>query len=275
MTLRQSPVTDPNESDPAMTTASRFEGKAVIITGAASGIGRAALIRLVSEGAIALGVDRDEAGLIEAQTAATQSAAHGGRAIVETGSVSDEDDVKRIVGAFVGREGRLDALINMAGILRSSHTTETSLAQFMELVQVNLVGTFLFCREALPSLIESSGNIVNAASTSVEFGHPYMAAYSASKGGIAAMTHSLAWEYIRRGVRVNAIAPGGINTPMVQATPAGFPAGVDGTLFIHLTPPDRKFGVPENVAGVIAMLASSDGAHINGEIIRIDGGVHS
>jgi NAD(P)-dependent dehydrogenase (short-subunit alcohol dehydrogenase family) len=145
----------------------------------------------------------------------------------------------------------------------------------MALIQVNLVGTFLFCRAALPHLLETGGNIVNAASTSVEFGHPYMAAYSASKGGIAAMTHSLAWEYVRRGVRVNAVAPGGINTPMVQNTPAGFPEGVDGMLFMHLTPPDQRFGVPENVAGVIAMLASADGAHINGEIIRIDGGVHS
>ena len=190
-------------------------------------------------------------------------------------SVSDEDDVKRVLNDFISREGRLDALINMAGILRSSHTTETTLDQFMELIQVNLVGTFLFCREALPHLLESKGNIVNAASTSVEFGHPYMSAYSASKGGVASMTHSMAWEYVRRGVRVNAVAPGGIVTPMVEATPAGFPAGVDSQLFTHLTPPDLRFGMPENVAGVIAMLASADGAHINGEIIRIDGGVHS
>jgi len=145
----------------------------------------------------------------------------------------------------------------------------------MELIQVNLVGTFLFCREALPHLLESKGNIVNAASTSAYYGHPYMAAYSASKGGIASMTHALAWEYMRRGVRVNAVAPGGIITPLVQGTPAGFPAGVDHSLFAHLTPPDGKFGMPDHVAGVIAMLASADGAHINGEIIRIDGGVHS
>ncbi|HTJ62249.1 MAG TPA: SDR family oxidoreductase [Alphaproteobacteria bacterium] len=258
-----------------MANASRFEGKRVIVTGAASGIGQAALVRLVSEGAIALGVDRNEEGLTATIAAATAAADHGGRATAATASVSDEGDVARAVKDFTGREGRLDVLVNMAGILRSSHTTETTLSQFMELIQVNLVGTFLFCREALPHLLESKGNIVNAASTSVEFGHPYMAAYSASKGGIASMTHSLAWEYVRRGVRVNAIAPGGINTPMVQNTPAGFPEGVDGQLLMHLVPPDQKFGQPENVAGVIAMLASADGAHINGEIIRIDGGVHS
>jgi NAD(P)-dependent dehydrogenase (short-subunit alcohol dehydrogenase family) len=258
-----------------MANASRFENKTVIVTGAASGIGRAAVVRLVSEGAIALAVDRDASGLADTLTAATAAADHGGRVSAAVASVCDENEVRRAVGDFVTRERRLDVLVNMAGILRSSHTTETTLDQFMELIQVNLVGTFLFCREALPFLLEAKGNIVNAASTSVEFGHPYMAAYSASKGGIASMTHSMAWEFVRRGVRVNAIAPGGINTPMVQNTPAGFPEGVDGQLLSHLVPPDQKFGAPENVAGVIAMLASADGAHINGEIIRIDGGVHS
>ncbi len=258
-----------------MVSASRFEGKTVIVTGAASGIGRAALIRLVSEGAVALSVDLNESGLAETVAAAEATEGHGGRASMIVASVSDEDDVKRTVGDFVEREGRLDVLVNMAGILRSSHTTETTLQQFMALIQVNLVGTFLFCREALPHLLATKGNIVNAASTSVEFGHPYMAAYSASKGGIASMTHSLAWEYVRRGVRVNAVAPGGIVTPMVEATSAGFPAEVDRNLFIHLTPLDYRFGQPDNVSGVIAMLASADGAHINGEIIRIDGGVHS
>ena len=258
-----------------MANASRFEGKTAIVTGAASGIGRAALVRLVSEGAIALAVDLNEAGLNETLAQAAAAAAHGGSATMAVCSVSDEADVKRTVAEFVARQGRLDVLVNMAGILRSSHTTETSLDQFMQLIQVNLVGTFLCCREALPHLLETKGNIVNASSTSVEYGHPYMAAYSASKGAIASMTHSLAWEYMRRGVRVNAVAPGGIVTPLVIATPDGFPEGVDRSLFLHMTPPDQKFGMPDNVAGVIAMLASADGTHINGEIIRIDGGVHS
>jgi NAD(P)-dependent dehydrogenase (short-subunit alcohol dehydrogenase family) len=258
-----------------MAYASRFEGKAIIVTGAASGIGRATLVRLAAEGAIALGVDMNEAGLGEAEQAANAAAGHGGKAAVVKGSVSSEVEVRHVVADFVGRTGRLDVLVNMAGILRSSHTTETSLDQFMELIQVNLVGTFLACREALPHLIETKGNIVNAASTSAFYGHPYMAAYSASKGGIAAMTHALAWEYMRRGVRVNAVAPGGIVTPLFQNTPAGFPPDVDHSLFGHLAPMDGKFGAPDDVAGVIAMIASDDGRHLNGEIIRIDGGVHS
>ncbi|MEN9357572.1 MAG: hypothetical protein RL695_1743, partial [Pseudomonadota bacterium] len=175
---------------------------------------------------------------------------------------------------FVTATGQLDGLVNMAGYLRSSHSTETSLQSFLDILQVNLVGTFLCCREALPHLLKTRGNIVNAASTSAFYGHPYMAGYSASKGGVAALTHALSWEYLKQGVRVNAVAPGGIMTPLVEGTAAGFPEGVDTSLFAHLTPLTR-FGSPENVAGVVAMLASADGAHITGEIVRVDGGVHS
>ncbi|QDX80311.1 hypothetical protein B9N43_02940 [Denitratisoma sp. DHT3] len=257
-----------------MTVASRFAQKNVIVTGAASGIGRATLIRLVSEGAVALAVDLNESGLQESVALAQASAAHGGRAAHAVASIADEAAVKKTVADFVAKEGGLDVLVNMAGFLRATHTPETSFEHFMNVVQVNLGGTFLFCREALPHLIQRKGNIVNAASTSSYFGHPYMAAYAASKGGVAAMTHTLAWEFIKSGVRVNAVAPGGITTPLTQAMATGFPEGVDYSLITHLTP-ITNFGEPENVAGVIAMLASADGAHINGEVIRIDGGVHS
>ena len=92
-----------------------------------------------------------------------------------------------------------------------------SLAEFQQILNVNLIGTFLCCREAIPALLETKGCIVNAASTSAQFGHPYMAAYAASKGGVYALTRTLAWEYLKQGVRVNAVAPGGILTPMVLA----------------------------------------------------------
>jgi NAD(P)-dependent dehydrogenase (short-subunit alcohol dehydrogenase family) len=257
-----------------MTTAARFANQSVIVTGAASGIGRACVVRLAAEGAQVLGVDLNAAGLDETVQLATQTAAHGGQARGATGSVADEARVRQIVTDFVGQAGKLDVLVNMAGFLRSSHTTETSLQSFLDILQVNLVGTFLCCREALPHLLKTRGNIVNAASTSAYYGHPYMAAYSASKGGVAALTHALAWEYLKQGVRVNAVAPGGIMTPLVEATPAGLPEDIDFKLIQHLTPITR-FGTPENVAGVVAMLASEDGAHMTGEIVRIDGGVHS
>ena len=257
-----------------MTTLSRFSGKTAIITGAASGIGRATVVRLVSEGAHVLGIDLNVSGLSETQQQAQATAAHGGRADSAVASVADEAAIQRIFNEFVTHSGKLDVLINMAGFLRSSHTTDTSLSSFLDILQVNLVGTFLCCREALPHLLKTHGNIVNAASTSAYYGHPYMAGYSASKGGVDSMTHALAWEYLKQGVRINAVAPGGIMTPLVEGTPAGFPDNVDLSLFGHLTPMTR-FGTPENVAGVIAMLASEDGAHMTGEIVRIDGGVHS
>ena len=258
-----------------MTFASRFEGKCIIVTGAASGIGRATVARLVAEGAIVLGFDQDEAGLEDTVKLANATVNFGGRAAFKTGSVADEAAVKSVVASFVADHGRLDVLVNLAGVLRSKHVVDTSLEDFRSIVATNLEGTFLFCREALPHLERTQGNIVNAASTSASFGHPYMAPYAASKGGIVALTRTLAREYIMRGVRVNAVAPGGIMTPMVAGQPARFPEEADMSLFSNLRRPDGIFGRPEAVASVIAMLASSDGEFVNGEIIRIDGGVHA
>ena len=257
-----------------MNPASRFAEKTVIVTGAASGIGRATVVRLASEGGNVIGVDTNEAGLKETVAKATAAAASGGKARYMLGSVADEATVKQIVADVVAAEGRLDVLVNMAGILRSQATTETSLDLFQAVLNVNLIGTFLFCREALPHLIKSRGNIVNAASTSSLFGHPYMAAYAASKGGVFALTHTLAWEYLKQGVRVNAVAPGGIVTPMTIEQ-GGRMDGLDLSLFAHLTRPDGAFGQPEHVAAVIAMLASADGSHMTGEVVKMDGGVHN
>jgi len=253
----------------------RFEGKRVIITGAATGIGRATAARMVAEGANVLGFDMNEEGLKESVANANAGAIAGGKARYALGSVSYESDLKRAYSEFAAAEGGIDVLVNMAGILRATHTTDTTLEQFMHVINTNLVGVFLSCREALPHLLKTKGNIVNAASTSSFFGHPYMAAYASSKGGVMAMTRTLAWEYMNRGVRVNAIAPGGIKTPMVAGMATGFPPEPDMTLFDHLTRPDGHYAPPEDVASAIAMLASADGRHINGEIIRIDGGVHS
>lgn len=257
-----------------MIHASRFQNKNVIVTGAASGIGQAAVLRLVGEGATVLAVDLNADGLQETLARADSVAGNGGRVVSSCLSVTDETAVREAIGAFVSDAGRLDALVNMAGILSSAHTTDTSFDAFMRIVQINLGGTFLCCREALPFLIESKGNIVNAASTSAFFGHPYMAAYSASKGGVAALTQALSREYMKSGVRVNAVAPGGIATPMVAAQATSFPTGADMSLLMHLSRPDRQLGAPDEVAAVIAMLASDDGAFVNGAILRIDGGTH-
>jgi NAD(P)-dependent dehydrogenase (short-subunit alcohol dehydrogenase family) len=217
-------------------------------------------------------VDRNEGGLAESAELAARAAAHGGRVRVLTASVADEADIKRVFDDVVRQGKRLDVLVNMAGVLRSRTTTEVTAEEFEALLRVNLLGTFLCCREALPHLLATRGNIVNAASMSAFVGHPYMAGYSASKGGVVALTHALSREYLLQGVRVNAVAPGGILTGMT-ANP-GFTPEMDPRLFQHVTRPDRRLGQPEQVAGVVAMLASEDGAFVNGEVIRIDGGTH-
>lgn len=253
-----------------MAALQRFQGKTVIVTGAGSGIGQATVVRLASEGAVVIGVDTNEQGL--QQTVERASSGSGTRYLV--GSVAEEATAQRVVADVLAKEGKLDVLVNLAGILRSEPTTSTTLELFRQLIDVNLVGTFLFCREAIPALIETRGNIVNAASTSSLYGHPYMAAYAASKGGVYALTHTLAWEYLKQGVRVNAVAPGGIATPMTAAQGQRM-GSLDLSLFGHLSRPDGVFGKPENVAGVIAMLASDDGAHMTGEVVKMDGGVHN
>ena len=260
-----------------MSSLARFSNKIIIVTGAASGMGQAVAVRLAAEGGAVIGVDTNEDGLRET-AAKTLENAGGGRFRYLAGSVAVEADVKRIVAQVAQEEGRLDVLVNMAGVLRACPTTEVTLEQFQSILNINLVGTFLFCREALPHLIKTGGNIVNAASTSARFGHPYMAAYAASKGGVYAMTRTLAWEFLKQGVRVNAVAPGGIMTPMVvkqgelmfQQVPEP-----DLSLLQHLTRVDGTYGKPESVAAVIAMLASDDGAFMTGEIVKVDGGVHN
>ena len=263
-----------------MSALQRFTNKVAIVTGAASGIGQATVLRLLSEGATVIGVDTSADGLAQTRerAGAVEADATAGSAVdrlrTVACSVADEAAVKRMIADVLEQEGRLDVLVNMAGILRSEPTTSTSLDLFQQVLNVNLIGTFLCCREALPALLDSRGCIVNAASTSAQFGHPYMAAYAASKGGVFALTRTLAWEYLRQGVRVNAVAPGGIMTPMVAAQGERM-GDFDLSLFGHLSRPDGVFGAPESVAAVIAMLASDDGAHMTGEVVKVDGGVHN
>ena len=245
----------------------RFAGKSVIVTGAASGIGRATALRLAAEGGRVPALDLNEGALAALATEHPQIA-------VRAGSVADEGFAQAAVADWVGQAGGLDVLVNMAGIIRSGHAAEMSLDAFMACVTVNLGSTFLMCRAALPHLEARRGNIVNAASTSSHFGHPFLTGYAASKGAVAAFTQSLAWEYLKRGVRVNAVAPGGIATPLAQSVQTGMVEGADWELYGHLTPL-TGFASPEGISGVIAMLASADGAHMNGAIVRADGGVHA
>jgi NAD(P)-dependent dehydrogenase (short-subunit alcohol dehydrogenase family) len=178
----------------------------------------------------------------------------------------------------------LDSLVNAAGILRAAHTHETSLELWNRIVGINLTGTFLVVREALPALLANPRSaIVNFSSTSASFAHPYMAAYAASKGGIQAFTHSLALEYAKDGLRAACVAPGSVKSGITDATGGYIPKDADWSLFPRLMPilpttvesSGTGMAEPSAIAGVIAMLVSDDGAWITGTEIRIDGGTHA
>ena len=253
----------------------RFTDRVAIVTGAASGIGRATAARLASEGAKVLACDVTAEALDAAVAELQASAAAGGEVVAHVVDISDEAQAQAAIDAAIDRWGRIDALCNIAGMLRTVRTHECDLATWKRIIDVNLTGTFLMCRAALPHLIESKGSIVNAASTSSFFGHPWMGAYASSKGGIAAFTQTLAVEYSKDGVRVNAVAPGSVHSGITSNVE--FPSDLtkeEGKLVRRIMSP-TGFGQPEDVASVVALLASADGAHITGEIVRIDGGTHA
>ncbi|MFF1798925.1 SDR family NAD(P)-dependent oxidoreductase [Kitasatospora sp. NPDC058263] len=251
----------------------RFSGRNVLITGGGSGIGQATVHRILAEGGRVVAVDVNEDGLKATLDRATGDGT-ADRLTTSVVDISDEAAVRAGVAEAVAGLGGLDVLVNAAGILRSSHTHETSLEFWNTLIAVNLTGTFLMTREALPALLaDGRGVVVNFSSTSATFAHPYMAAYAATKGGIQSFTHAIASEYAKRGLRAVCVAPGSIDSGMTNDP--GLPADADFSLLAKLSPAlGQGFAGPETVAGVIAMLASDDGAFVTGTEIRIDGGTH-
>lgn len=258
----------------------RYENRRALITGAGSGIGQATALRLLAEGGTVVAADISEAGLKDTVEKAGAAAVRLTTVVVD---IADENSVREAVGFAVQASGGLDVLVNAAGILRSAHTHEQSLADFNRIIAVNLTGTFLMIREAIPVLVEGdSPAVVNFSSTSASFAHPYMAAYAASKGGIQSMTHALASEYGKQGIRFTAVQPGSISSGMTDGSGAsgqsagpGLPEDTDWDLYTKLVPAlGQGFAGPETVAGVVAMLASEDGRFITGTEIRIDGGTH-
>ena len=239
-----------------------------LVTGAGSGIGRATAHRLVDEGALVLAVDLSDEGLEITRKEATVPE----RVATLAGDVADPATAPVAVAAAKDLGGRLDLLVNGAGILRFEHTHEVALDGWEQILRVNLTGTFLFCQAAIPALLEQRGAIVNIASTSAQFGHPWAAAYASSKGGVLALTKTLAVEYAKQGLRVNSVSPGSIETPITGAF--NLPEGADGKLLHRIMSP-TGMAKPEVVAAAIAYLGSSDAHHVNGADLRIDGATHS
>jgi NAD(P)-dependent dehydrogenase (short-subunit alcohol dehydrogenase family) len=250
-------------------TMDRFNGRSALVTGGASGIGRCTALRLAEEGAAVVAVDVN-AGALDAVAAEADGLSGTVRALA--GDVSTEDGVRAIVSGALGTLGSLDVLVNVAGILSFSHAHEVSLDEWNRLLAVNLTGTFLMCRESIPHLLATKGNIVNIASTAAHAGQPWALAYSASKGGVLAMTRELAVEYAKAGLRCNSVSPGAIDTPITAAFEV--PEGANAKL-INRVMPLGGFGTPEGIAATIAYMASDEASHMTGADIRVDGGTLS
>lgn len=244
----------------------RFEGQVVLVTGSAGGIGKASALRMASEGARVVCVDLQSDAV---EQTAREISELGGAASSVCCDISDPKDVESLIAQAVETYGQINSLCNIAGILHFHNTHELGLSEWQKILSVNLTGTFLMCQTALPHLLESSGNIVNMSSTAALAGHPWTAAYSASKGGILALTRTLAVEYGRQGVRANSVCPGSIKTAMHKQFV--LPDGADESLLQRIMALDTFRG-PEAAAAVVAFLASNDAAHVNGEEIRVDGG---
>ena len=229
----------------------RLDGRVALVSGAASGIGRAVAERLGAEGAQVVGCDlADRDGMVVCD-------------------VRDQSACVAAVGEALDRHGRLDILANVAGIGISRLIGELTPEEWRRVIDVNLTGTFLLSQAALPALLETRGTIVNMASVAGLRATPYNAAYCASKGGVIMLTKSMALELAKAGVRVNAVCPASVDTPFLRNFE--LPEGADMALLTRAASPMGRLVDPDEVAGAVAYLASADAATISGTTLVIDG----
>ncbi|AWN48199.1 oxidoreductase [Methylobacterium terrae] len=251
----------------------RFTDKAVLVTGAGSGIGRASALLFAREGAAVALVDRDAAGVEES---AALIAAQGGRALALAGDAGREADVTGFLGAAERAFGRLDAIHANAGIGGGTVPfTEQSVALWEEVLRVNLIGAFLAIKHGGPLLLRHGGGaIVCTASVAGLRANAAGAAYSASKAGVISLVQTAADAFAGSGLRINAVCPGLIETGMTAGLFAAARAKGKQDRIGQLNP-SRRAGLPEEVAAAAVFLASDEASYVNGQALSVDGGLSS
>jgi len=245
----------------------RHDGKVAAVTGSAGGLGRATALAIAAAGGEVFLIDLNETGLQETQALITGA---GGKAYVHAADLSDPEACKRAIAATVETCGRIDSLSNVAGVCIFAHATQMSVEQWQKTLAINLSAPFFLSQAAIPHLIENNGAIVNVASSAAIVGESYLVAYAASKAGLMHLTRSMAMEFMRAPIRINAVAPGGMATPM--ANTIAMPDGVDFTLVERFSGMRGLVSVPE-VADMICYLASDAASGYHGSVISIDGGI--
>ena len=243
-----------------------LDGKKALVTGASRGIGKAIAIRLATEG-VSVGVNYN-ASEQEAAKVVDEIQSLGGKAIILKGSVADSLEVQSLIQAAEDELGGLDILVNNAGITKDNLIMRLPEEDWDQVIDTNLKGAFLCTKAALRSMVrQRSGRIINMSSVVAITGNAGQSNYTAAKAGLIGFTNTVAKEVASRGITVNAIAPGFIETQMVDAISSQLQQKILERI------PLGYFGTPEDVAGVVAFLASEDARYVTGQVIGIDGGL--
>lgn len=245
----------------------RLKDKIMVVTGGGSGIGQATVLGAAREGANVVVVDRGEAGRLETESLLQEQ---GNQGLFIQADVSKESDWRRVIGIVEQQYGRLDILFNNAGSNLLKPVTEVTEEEWDGLLDLNLKGTFLGTKHAIPLMIKvGGGSVVNNASTLGLIGSSNMPAYCASKGGVIALTRQLALDYARQNIRVNCICAGPTLTPRIRRY---LDQGLIQAEHILTVVPMGRYAQPEEIAATVLFLASDEASYMTGSVLVVDGG---
>lgn len=244
----------------------RLEGNTAIVTGGSRGIGRAIVETLAREGAKVAFVYHSNSDAANALVDELKS--RGSEAMAIQANVADKTAADSAVNKVVDEWGKLDILVNNAGIVRDTLLARMTVEQWQDVIDTNLTGVFNFCQAAIGSMMSArSGRIVNMSSVASHYSNPGQANYAASKGGIEGFTRCLATEYAKRGVTVNAVAPGFVETEMTEAVRNA----AEDQIKKHI--PMRRLGQPDDIAKAVLFLVSEESTYVTGQVLTVDGGL--